>query len=182
MQTKQCSMCYTYKPLTSFYKVKDRKYGVGSRCKKCHCAISTRAYYRHHEKRLQYHKNYYKTNGGISQANYYETVKGQFSAYKGSAKTRNIPFNLTFSQFASFWKKPCTYCGNPIRKIGLDRINNRGAYSIKNVVPCCTFCNRLKHTFTKKDFFAQIKRIYEFNSLANYSNNGQALDKEPLIC
>ena len=48
------------------------------------------------------------------------TLKGRFCRYKGVAKIRNIPFNLTKEDFIRFWQKPCIYCGQKIDTIGLD--------------------------------------------------------------
>lgn len=79
--------------------------------------------------------------------------------YRKSAKHRNIKFNLTHSEFISFWQKPCYYCGEINKFIGLDRVDSKQPYEIGNVVPCCTVCNKAKLTQTQKEFIDRCKKI-----------------------
>ena len=75
-----------------------------------------------------------------------KTPAGKIWQYRNGAKSRNIPFLLTEEQFKSFWQAPCSYCGDEIETIGLDRINSDGPYRIDNVRPCCWPCNSNKGT------------------------------------
>ena len=83
----------------------------------------------------------------------------RYDHYKSGAKKRNIKFNLTEEQFYSFWQKSCTYCGDKIETIGLDRINSEKGYDMSNVVPCCATCNWMKIDKSTEDWIVHIKKI-----------------------
>ena len=83
----------------------------------------------------------------------------RYSHYKSGAKKRNIDFNLTEQEFYSFWKKSCTYCGDEIETIGLDRINSGKGYSMDNIVPCCSTCNWMKIDKPTDEWLSHIKKI-----------------------
>ena len=72
------------------------------------------------------------------------SLKGRYSSYKHAAKLREYSFELTLEQFKTFWQKPCHYCDDPIKTIGLDRIDNTKGYFMGNIVPCCWECNQSK--------------------------------------
>lgn len=76
-----------------------------------------------------------------------------------SAKKRDLPYRLTREQFMSFWQKPCTYCGDAIETVGLDRIDNAKGYVIGNVTPCCGTCNAMKSTQSMDEFLDRCRRI-----------------------
>ena len=75
---------------------------------------------------------------------YQQTIKGKYSRYKSSSKTRGISFNLSFEEFETFWQKPCSYCGNEISTIGIDRIDSSIGYTVLNCSSCCSVCNTIK--------------------------------------
>lgn len=83
----------------------------------------------------------------------------RYSHYKCGAKKRNIDFNLTEQEFYSFWQKSCTYCGDKIDTIGLDRINSEKGYDMSNLVPCCATCNWMKIDKSTEDWITHIKKI-----------------------
>lgn len=91
---------------------------------------------------------------------------------------RGIEVQLSPDEFACLSKQRCAYCqAEPTPRVlirrkkgkkhitfsvnGLDRVNPAEGYTLSNVVPCCGPCNFMKHTATKKDFLAQVKKIYE---------------------
>ena len=74
---------------------------------------------------------------------------------------RNLEWDITFEQFKSFWKEPCTYCGTEIKTIGLDRVDNNIGYVMSNIVPCCKWCNYMKRTYTVEELISQCKKIVE---------------------
>jgi hypothetical protein len=82
-----------------------------------------------------------------------------YKKYKYGAKTRNHPFLITLDEFKLFWQKPCTYCGDPIQHIGLDRVDNSIGYELNNIVSCCSVCNRMKMTLNKDVFLKQCLKI-----------------------
>ena len=90
-----------------------------------------------------------------------QTPKRKYSVYKRSAKKRNYPFALTFEEFMTFWQKPCSYCGNPINTIGLDRVDNSMGYSLDNIVSCCFECNEMKNNYTKEELLIRCRKILD---------------------
>ena len=171
MKEKRCSKCEEIKPLTEYNKHKRNKDGFYYVCKEC--LRSTRARYYQDNKHVfqarnkqwanknpekikeierrrrqtPEHKTYAKQWREQNKdyiKEYKQSLKGKYSEYRQNAKNRNFVFELTFEQFQSFWKKPCTYCGAEIETIGLDRKNSNAGYTIDNVSPCCYNCNRSK--------------------------------------
>jgi hypothetical protein len=117
-------------------------------------------------------------------------INEMYYDYKYNAKKRNLSFNLDKSFFMEIISMPCYYCGikpsyrnqkstykkvrttrkkNPsgIECNGIDRINTLIGYEKNNVVPCCSFCNYLKKRVSEKEFYENIKRIYEFSLINN---------------
>jgi len=133
METKKCSKCGLAKGANEFYKKKwyrDIKYH--SICRKC--------------------TNLYRRN-------WQQTPKGKYASIKGSAKERKIEWGLTFEQFITFWQKPCYYCGDILKTIGLDRVDSAKGYFIDNVVSCCAMCNRMKRDTKQKEFLEKCQKI-----------------------
>lgn len=100
--------------------------------------------------------------------------KSLISSYKDNAKRKNIEFNLTDDEMTNLFQLNCFYCGSEPKNIytrknlfgfyiynGIDRKNNNLGYTLDNVVPCCTQCNYIKHTFNYDDFVVWIKKVYE---------------------
>lgn len=56
-------------------------------------------------------------------------------------------------------KKPGVYCGLPIERIGLDRVDNTQGYLISNIVSCCKQCNQMKMDYTRSEFIEHCVRI-----------------------
>ena len=92
------------------------------------------------------------------------TPQFRYNTYKSSARVRGIRWALTIEQFMLFWKKPCGYCGNTIRCIGLDRINNSKniGYIKRNLRPCCRECNVAKRNKTVHGFIGHCRRVMEY--------------------
>lgn len=89
---------------------------------------------------------------------------------------------LSFDEFKHFIHLPCHYCGAPFsamikdrdsgRKIpvfpevmvcvnGLDRVDNSKGYTLNNVVPCCTHCNKAKAELSYDEFRTLISKIHQ---------------------
>lgn len=90
---------------------------------------------------------------------YSKSPKRKYQKYKWGAETRNLEWKLTIEQFMTFWQKYCFYCGDEIKTIGIDRIDNEKGYSIDNCVPCCIICNRMKRSLSQKEFINHCKKI-----------------------
>jgi hypothetical protein len=111
--------------------------------------------------RQHYHNNkelHQKWNG-----KYRKTAVGKYSAYKRAANGRKIEFKLSFDEFASFWGKPCAYCGDPIKTIGLDRMDSAAGYEVGNVVPCCSHCNYGKRTLAPYEYIEHCRKVALMN-------------------
>ena len=85
----------------------------------------------------------------------------KYTQYLTAAQKRNYGFDLTKEEFNGFWQKPCHYCGGAIETIGLDRVDSTMGYSIDNVVPCCSVCNRMKTDHTVEEFLEHVQKIYK---------------------
>ena len=114
------------------------------------------------ERRKKQEKDYYKKN-----KHKWKTPKALFNQYKGGAKRRNFEFNISFSEFSSFWQKPCIYCGNKINTIGLDRIDNTVGYKMNNIKSCCTQCNTAKRALPAKEWISWIGKLKNQTDIRN---------------
>lgn len=94
-----------------------------------------------------------------------------YQKYIQSAKRRNLPFELSFEQFLSLAKQNCYYCGiEPFKEYiplanngsfiyqGIDRVNNKEGYTVRNSLPCCSPCNYAKNNMPQDEFVSWIKR------------------------
>lgn len=84
-----------------------------------------------------------------------------FKRYEGSAKKRGHSFSLTLKDFKSMYQQQCTYCGESIKTIGIDRKDNTKGYQTDNIQPCCGTCNLMKHKLSEDVFLNHIKKIYK---------------------
>lgn len=116
----------------------------------------TRQYYRdsykkHRASRLVKSKAYNDAHKG--------SIGSKLNEYRHAAKSRGRLFDLSPTEFAQFWQRPCYYCGDPIPHIGLDRMDNSQGYIISNIVSCCTRCNKMKREMNHDEFIALCDRI-----------------------
>ena len=104
----------------------------------------------------------------------YSIITQLIQSYKYGAKTRNLSWEINRDEFINLINGKCDYCGRPptnIRELkgnilswnGIDRINNKLGYTIKNSIPCCTFCNRAKNNKSKEEFLNMIQKIYNYS-------------------
>jgi hypothetical protein len=108
---------------------------------------------------------------GVAARNY------AYHVYKKGARSRNIPFELSFEDFIDVVTKPCVYCGrSETRKIthnnrknlfngyfyctGVDRLDNKQGYTFENSVSCCWDCNNAKKDMSYDEFSNWIKLVY----------------------
>lgn len=173
METKKCTKCNLEKNTCDFYKNSKSKDGLKSWCIECHKKDSKsreeqynkkRRLYRltHKEESKEKKKVYYIENKDkilLDNALWRQTFKGRLLSYKRAAEKRGIEWGLTDDEFQTFWGLPCSYCGDEIETIGIDRIENDKGYHLKNCTPCCTTCNTLKMTMDKNIFIEKIKQI-----------------------
>lgn len=71
----------------------------------------------------------------------------RYRKLKARANKRQASLDISFKQYKLLTdNSACFYCGDKAWTMGhgLDRINNKLGYSLKNVVTCCGACNALK--------------------------------------
>jgi len=78
---------------------------------------------------------------------------------------------ISESEFTDIIRSRCFYCDSlPANKSvaqsgmillysGVDRLDNKGGYTLENCVPCCKTCNFMKRTLSLVDFIAQCREI-----------------------
>jgi hypothetical protein len=95
---------------------------------------------------------------------YNRTANGKYRVMKGHAKLYNVPLTISLEEFKELISKPCYYCGGKLPEAGsgVDRINSKLGYTIKNVKPCCWVCNRAKGAFTQDEFRKWVKQIHKY--------------------
>ena len=54
------------------------------------------------------------------------------------------------------------YILKKIKTIGIDRVDSKKTYHIKNCKSCCFLCNRMKRKITERKFINQCKKIANF--------------------
>ncbi len=130
-----CSECKQWLNLDVFPKNKRTINGIDNKCKSC--AINRSS------KRNQIPEVIYRT-------------------YQRQAAYRKIEFCLTHEQFMQFWQLNCSYCGNKIKTIGIDRVDSNQGYVLNNCVSCCSICNLMKNDLDKDQFILHIKQICDY--------------------
>lgn len=90
---------------------------------------------------------------------YGKSLRGKFSSYKSEAKHFGRVFLLSLEDFAELWQKPCSFCGDPIETIGIDRIDNSKGYEKSNIHPCCGPCNKMRNKTPVPDFLDRVQKI-----------------------
>lgn len=76
----------------------------------------------------------------------------KFQHKKRKSKLQGVEFNLSLNDYIElFTGKNCFYCRKPVQKRSLDRINPAIGYIKNNAVLACSYCNRMKSNFKKKD-------------------------------
>jgi len=147
LKEKQCAKCKIVKLLDKFSKNCKSKDGFGFWCKLCQ-----KEYISIYQKSDKYKK-------------YEKTPSRKFTVYKSSCgKYKGIDFDLTFEEFMTFWQKSCSYCGDGISTIGIDRKNSKDGYNIKNCTSCCWKCNKMKNKDNSELFIEHCKKV-AFNNV-----------------
>lgn len=90
---------------------------------------------------------------GRESPEYYFRVKRQY------AEKRGIPWDLTVGQFRLLWERECYYCGDVVKRGGIDRLDSLLGYSGDNCVPSCGTCNMMKRTMGVQEFVDHCAKI-----------------------
>lgn len=87
--------------------------------------------------------------------------KYHYKHYQYGAKKRNLDFEIEKEFFYEFIKNKCEYCGmiDHCGWNGIDRSDNKKGYTINNIVPCCSMCNKMKSKYTINKFIKFCKNI-----------------------
>jgi len=152
---KICNKCGKEKNISFFqkYKVGNKVYFRGD-CKEC------------------WHKQIVKLKSEYS----YRNPIYFFFNLKVAARKRNLGISITKSDFVEWWNKQeqrCFYCkrhfddirldtdrlNKRLRRLTVDRINNKLGYAINNIVLSCYRCNSIKSDYFDKDEMLKIGKI-----------------------
>jgi hypothetical protein len=169
---KICCQCKIPKELSQFYKATSRKDGHGTRCIECSKIYQHLDYQINREKRDATRKIWREKHPGHEAQRcllYNQSPRGKYRQYKTEAKSRNLLLDLTFEEFMTFWQRPCSYCGEEIKAIGLDRVDNTKGYSIDNCVSCCGYCNWMKKDLSVSDWIKHLQQIVRYFNLEEFN-------------
>jgi len=72
--------------------------------------------------------------------------------------------------FLTFWQKPCSYCGDSIKTVGLDRVDNAIGYLDGNIIACCAPCNIAKRDMSQSEYIERCLRVA--NTFLKRDKNG----------
>ena len=98
-----------------------------------------------------------------------------YKSYKRNANNRNYIFELSFIDFENLIFKNCYYCGfkpsNKSKKTmkykfnynGIDRVDNKIGYTLKNCVTCCKYCNNAKKDNDVDEFKEWLEYVKTIN-------------------
>lgn len=90
-----------------------------------------------------------------------------YRSYASGAKTRELDFHISCSEFCLLIGLDCVYCGaRPARRArfgsfmsnGVDRVDSSQGYVFGNVVPCCSACNASKTDTPLVDYLRWLQR------------------------
>jgi hypothetical protein len=187
MSQKVCQDCQQSLNTSSFTVDNKNKDNLSSRCRRCKNIAASIWRSANRGKVNKSNKQYYLRNLGkirrqnrlrmrekIRDPEYKQRRREQrkrrwlldpqahFVAYRSNAKRRKISFALSFEDFNNFWKKPCTYCGESIETVCIDRIDSSLGYVAENITPCCFQCNSAKLDLTRQQFINWIQRVHNF--------------------
>jgi hypothetical protein len=157
--------CLVTKPLDQFYKQSERVDGHRGTCKNCQYTPRPRVF-------------------ASPQESAYRKL---FLSCLNSAKTRNLPFELTQAQHKELTGQYCHHCGAPpvrynpyqvdknraavsperfngawILKSGIDRLDNDVGYTLENCVAACQACNYGRQDYSVKEYVEHCQRVVEF--------------------
>ena len=134
------------------------KYNKGFGSSTYFCSISCKSEYSFEKRQI------HKSNRAIAikenPDKYKDSIINRcYRSYKNGAENRNLQFDLQIKDIIEHFQKPCYYCGDKIKTVGIDRVDNSIGYTIGNIVPCCTKCNFMKRAYSSNEFVNQCKKV-----------------------
>jgi 5-methylcytosine-specific restriction endonuclease McrA len=157
---KYCPKCRRDLPISQYAKNKTKPDGLAYWCRDCNNASSRKYHATHKEQRKETRRAWYLRNRDKIKLRE-QTLERQYKIKGNMARHRSISFTLTPGEFEQLWQQPCSYCGDEILTVGIDRIDSSKGYSQDNCVPCCKRCNAMKSDMSIGEFLYAIRKIYD---------------------
>ena len=99
---------------------------------------------------------------------FYLRASGYSKAKYDAEKMRKKKFSLTKNEFDSLVAQPCVHCGyHNSERVGIDRIDNYGDYTVENCQPSCTTCNMMRRNVSVDEFYAKVGKVALRNCATN---------------
>lgn len=112
-----------------------------------------------------------KKTKSVESGRYTKDYKKLYS-YKREAQRRDLAWELSDDQAYALFRLDCRYCGlvaSPLN--GIDRVDNAIGYTIGNVVPCCSQCNKAKSSMGLEVWNEWLDRIVKYRELLESVKN-----------
>jgi len=84
--------------------------------------------------------------------------------YKEKSSRQGMKFNLSMDDFLSFDGQPCNYCGEELKSIRLELLNNHNGYLLENLVSCCRSCQKFKNGLDHDEFISLCKKVLKIKN------------------
>lgn len=94
-----------------------------------------------------------------------------FNVAKTRMRKRNLPFELSITEYKNLKHEACSYCGCTYALGSVDRIDSSMGYTKDNVQPICFRCNRTKSSQSHYDFIKYIEKIYKYINKGKIDEN-----------
>jgi hypothetical protein len=135
--------------------------------------IIYKEYYQKHKDKIKTYSAKYKENHKQKIYDRYISSSGIYHTLKGSAKARNIYFNISKEEFINWYdsqKKKCYYCERTLlqiqkdiyghnKRFTIDRRDNSRGYELDNIVLACYRCNDIKGCYFTEQEMLEIGKI-----------------------
>jgi hypothetical protein len=182
---KECSVCHQFLPLSEFYIRRDRMKPI-SRCKKCNKNASKISWSKlsEKEKKERYRKDGIWYEEQARNGNIKVILRHKLNSYKGNAKRKQVPFNLSVKYLIDLFEGQqglCYYTGEKLtvtsgkglgktnfinvpNQFSLDRLIPDKGYVEGNVVWCSWLVNTMKNYLTEEQFYIICKNILKYKN------------------
>ena len=187
-ETKTCSVCGDEFPLDHFYLRRDRGKRI-SRCKKCNGLASKKSWSKKttEERRLIYREHGKWFEQQAQGGNLKAIIQHKLCSWKGNAKRKNVPFDLTTDFLINLWKGQkgrCYYTNKELNitsgqgrgditlvsrpdQFSLDRLIPSLGYVRGNVVWCGWLINTMKNLMSEEQFYQVCEDILQHRKSNN---------------
>lgn len=166
MSSKLCYSCKLEKPLTDFYKHKNRKDGHSGQCAECTKSFSKKWYKETIDERKRYYTNNLERKQKYRKKHSEERA---LSGIKQRAKIKNLPFDLTLEDISIY--SVCPVFGISLERSttgkqannspSVDRIDSTKGYTKDNIQILSNKANRMKQDATPEELLMFADWIYK---------------------